>query len=394
MLAAGESDIVEFKETLADAAGEKIMEAICAFANDLPGHARSGVVFVGVRDDGAPMPEHSVTNQDLATLGGWKSDGRIVPPPTLTVVKRTLRGCDVAVIEVAPSASPPVRFKGRTHIRTGPRRDIATVQEELILIERRRHRDKPFDIQPVPSATVADLNRRIFEEEYLPQAVAPDVLTRNERSYEQRLAVTKMVVSADEPTPTIAGMLTLGIRPQDFIPGAYIQFLRLDGLSLADPDPVIDEKVIDGSLGDVLRRIDEKLASHNRVRVRIDEGPLETRYPDYPLLALQQLVRNAVMHRNYEGTNAPVRVMWFNDRIEIVSPGGPYGAVTERNFGQPGLADYRNPTIAEVMRVLGFVQKFGIGIATALGELRRNGNPDVIFDVQPTTVLCRVDRVP
>jgi ATP-dependent DNA helicase RecG len=68
------------------------------------------------------------------------------------------------------------------------------------------------------------------------------------------------------------------------------------------------------------------------------------------------------MHRSYEGTNAPIMVYWFDDRIEIINAGGPYGRVTAENFGKPGFADYRNPNIAETMKVLGFVQRFGVGI--------------------------------
>ena len=81
------------------------------------------------------------------------------------------------------------------------------------------------------------------------------------------------------------------------------------------------------------------------------------------------------MHRTYENTNAPVRITWFNDRVEIISPGGPFGVVTEENFGQPGIVDYRNRNVAEAMRVLGFVQRFGVGLATARRLLQENGNP-------------------
>ncbi len=58
------------------------------------------------------------------------------------------------------------------------------------------------------------------------------------------------------------------------------------------------------------------------------------------------------MHRAYESTNAPVHVYWFDDRIEISNPGGPFGVVTQANFGEPGRVDYRNPNLAEALRVL------------------------------------------
>ena len=137
----------------------------------------------------------------------------------------------------------------------------------------------------------------------------------------------------------------------------------------------------------VVRRLDEKLAAHNRVAVDFTSGPTEKRRYLYPPAALRQITRNAIMHRAYEGTNAPVRAYWYDDRIEIANPGGPYGYVTAENFGQPGYADYRNPHIAETMRVLGLVQRFGAGIATAQAALRDNGNPPLQFRVEPTMIV-------
>ena len=100
------------------------------------------------------------------------------------------------------------------------------------------------------------------------------------------------------------------------------------------------------------------------------------------------------MHRTYEGTNAPVRIYWFDDRIEIHSPGGPYGTVTAENFGRPGVSDYRNPNIAGVLKTLGFVQRFGFGIADARKALAQNGNPKPEFQVEPNAVLATIWRAP
>jgi ATP-dependent DNA helicase RecG len=92
--------------------------------------------------------------------------------------------------------------------------------------------------------------------------------------------------------------------------------------------------------------------------------------------------------------NAAVRVTWFDDRIEIANPGGPYGAVTTAGFGKPGMVDYRNPVLAEAMKVLGFVNRFGVGIATARDALQKNGNPELEFSVEPNWVLATVRRRP
>jgi predicted HTH transcriptional regulator len=106
----------------------------------------------------------------------------------------------------------------------------------------------------------------------------------------------------------------------------------------------------------------------------------------------QQLFRNAILHRQYEGTNAPVRVYVFDDRIEISNPGGPYGIVTKENFGQPHITDYRNPTIADALKNLGFVQQFGFGIQHARTSLRANGNPAPEFTVGQSHVLVTIRK--
>ncbi len=93
-------------------------------------------------------------------------------------------------------------------------------------------------------------------------------------------------------------------------------------------------------------------------------------------------------------TDELLRQLWYDDRIEILSPGGPYGEVTPENFGTPGLKDYRNPNLAEAMRVLGYVQKFGAGIVAARGALQRNGNPPLEFQVDQHYVLATVRPAP
>lgn len=384
MLADLESDRVERKQSFRGDAPTAVREAVCAFANDLAGHGGPGVVFIGARDDGTPVEGFEVTDELLRQLADIKTDGNIVPPPSLLVEKRRLAGAELAVITVWPCDTPPVRYRGRIHVRWGPRRGLASAQDERILNERRRYRDRPFDIQPVREAGLADLDRLRFEQEYLPALVAPDVLAANDRSFEQRLAATKMVASEADPVPTVLGLLVVGRSPSDWLPGAYTQFLRLAGNDLTAP--VLDEEVIHGTVADQIRRLEEKLEAHNLRGVRFADVTREETRESYPMEALRQLVRNALMHRSYEATNSPVRVYWFEDRIEIHNPGGPFGAVTPENFGQPGVADYRNPNLAEALRALGYVQRFGAGIPIArkaLGDRLR-------FEIQPGFIAAIV----
>lgn len=382
-----ESDRVERKESFSD--GDKARQAVCAFANDLPSHNSPGVLFFGAKDDGTAsgLP---ITDKLLLDLSNMKTDGNILPPPVMTVEKRTLKGADMAVVTVMPSDMPPVRYRGRIWVRVGPRRSIANEQDERVLIEKRRYKNQPFDHYPVSDATLGDLSRVVFECEYLPFAVAPEILEANSRTYEEKLASCGMIVSPTDTIPTILGVLTIGKSPQDIIFGAYIQFLRINGTELADE--VIDDLVIGGAIPNMLRLAQEKLTAHNLQAVNMKDAVKHKIEPTYPLHSVLQILYNAVQHRTYEHVNAPIHLYWYDDRIEIRSPGGPFGNVTPKNFGEPGIVGYRNPGIGSALKTLGFIQSFGRGIEIARRELERNGNPPLEFKVNESSVLCVIRK--
>ena len=380
-----ESDLVERKETAAD--GRKIRRNICAFANDLPAHDKPGVVLVGVRDDGS-CASLSIDDELLKRLANIRGDGDILPLPSMTVQKRVLRNCAVAVVTVQPSSETPVRYHGRVWVRVGPSVREGSVADERLLGERRRASDLPFDMRPAAGATVDDLDLDFVRNQYLPNAVAGEVLERNERSLEHQLRSLRLMHAG---APTWGAILALGRDPQALVPGAYIQFLRILGKEITDP--IAGQNQLTGRLDDVLRRLGELLELSVSVRTQVAGSMRERRRPDYPVDALRQLAHNAVMHRSYEGTNTPVRVYWFADRVEITSPGGLYGRITPETFGT-GDTDYRNPLLAEVMHHLGFAQHFGLGVPLARKALASNGNPQPKFRFASTLVGVTVWAAP
>ena len=107
----------------------------------------------------------------------------------------------------------------------------------------------------------------------------------------------------------------------------------------------------------------------------------ESRYPSW---ALRELVLNAIIHRDYFLGNAPIKFYECKrERIEIANPGGLFGRVNPENF--PFVNDYRNPLLAEAMKVLGFVNKYNRGIAKVNRELEQAGNRPAQFDVNKKT---------
>lgn len=223
---------------------DKVAQAICAFANDLPRSSRPGYVFIGVTDAGHATGT-PITDRLLQDLAALRSDGKILPLPQMNVTKRVHEGHEIAVVEVIPSSDPPVRYEGRVWIRVGPRRGIASREDERALVERRQFGDASFDQHAPRGASIADLNLRTFEEIYLPSAVAPDILAENGRSLNHQLAALHLL--NPEGRPNHAALLLLGLEPRRWLPSAYIQFLRLDGTDLID-SLIADQREIDGPI--------------------------------------------------------------------------------------------------------------------------------------------------
>ena len=377
-----EADHVE--RTRAGQDRQKIGEAICAFANDLPDRRDTGVLFVGAENDGR-CAGLAITDDLLKNLEDFARNGSVAPLPMLTVRAVEIDGCRMAVVEVRPSDNPPVKYDGRVCVRRGPKRGHATAEEERRLTEKRRWGSLPFDQQPVAGTGIDDLDLLRFRMEYLPSAVAPEVLDENARDIEDQLRSLRFIDRSGQATAV--GLLVVGKDPMAWLPGAYVQFVRYPGIDIGEV--ILDENRIAGPLAEKLRLLDQ-LIDLNIGRPSDLSGPLQEGRPTYPRLALQELLRNAVLHRNYEGTAAPVRLTWFDDRVEIASPGGPYGQVSVANFGIEGVTDYRNPALVEAARAMRFVQKFGSGIPRARAALARNGNPPPEFRVVPEFVHVTV----
>lgn len=377
-----ESDRVE--RTISVTNKDKFCEAICAFANDLPNHRLAGYLIIGAKDDGA-LSGLSVTDQLLQDLAAIRSDGHVLPQPMLNVTKHSLAGGDVAVVEVHPSDLPPVRYKGRVHVRVGPRRGFANEQEERVLSERRVALARSFDALPCPEASIDEIALGQFDS-YRRQAVDSETISNNHRSIEQQLASLRLF-DPDRSCLTHAGILLFGKNPRFYLPGAYVQYLKLPGIDLTDtPD---DQAEVSGDLHSVLRELE------GRIKLLIQTGMVslggfdEKLLPDYPEVALRELLMNAVMHRNYD-SNTPIRFYAFSDHVEIHSPGGLYGEATPENF--PERSSYRNPVIAEAMKSLGFVNRFGYGVQRAQALLLQNGNPKAEFEFDAHSVLVRIKK--
>ena len=219
------------EKTISTTNMDKFCEAICAFANDMPNSKKKGYLLIGVNDDGSRCGLKA-TDELLLKLSAIRTDGNILPLPVMSVDFISFEDGDVIVVEVVPSILPPVRYRGRTFIRISARKDIATREEEDILVERRSANFPTFDTTPCPEATLDDIDTELITRTYLPRAINPEVLAQDTRSLKEQLAALRLYdLKTDHPTN--AAIILFGKRPEYFLLGNYIQFVRFKGVDNA-----------------------------------------------------------------------------------------------------------------------------------------------------------------
>lgn len=374
-----ESEQVE--RTVSTTNVDKFAEAICSFSNDVGNTQAPGYLFIGVNDNGQLIGLRA-TDKLLKDLANIRSDGNILPQPIMSVYKESFPEGDVVIIEVKPAHFPPVRYKGKVWIRVGARKAVANESEERILIEKRSIQGATFDLRPCMEASISDLKVDLFNAFYLPRAIDKDVLQRDNRPIEKKLASLRFY-DVKSHYPTNAGVLLLGSNPEYYFFGAYIQYARFGGKSVASK--IVNEHKFTGDLVTVLSKLDTFIETTIEQKHPVFVSALrEETKRSYPHLAIRELLMNAVMHRDYE-SNAPIKFYEFDDRIEVINPGGLYGNARPENF--PNVNDYRNPILSESMKVLGYVNRFNRGIQSVQEELSENGNGSAVFDFDKMTVF-------
>lgn len=379
LLHSTESSRVE--RTISTGDMDKFQEAICAFSNDMSNSRQNGYLIIGAKDNG-DLSGLKVDDNLFKKISGIRSDGNILPIPMMTCERYELDGGDILVVEVQPSFSTPVRYRGRTFIRIGPRRDIASIDEERILTEKRMSNMATFDASPCYATTIDDVYVDIIKNEYIPKAVSAEELENDTRSIEQQMAALGLY-DMEHNCPTNACIVLFGKNPKQFLYGAYLQYVRFNGF---DKSAEIDD---DKPFYDCLAKMMPKLESF------IDFGVIKTRpiavstlreknQSNYPADALRELILNACMHRDYQA-HMPTRFYQFADRIEVMNPGGLYGKARPENF--PEVNDYRNPIIAQALKIMGYVNMFNRGVSRVKNMMVENGSKEPLFNVDKITAF-------
>ncbi|MGN1112942.1 MAG: ATP-binding protein [Acutalibacteraceae bacterium] len=185
--------------------------------------------------------------------------------------------------------------------------------------------------------------------------------------------------------PTVAALMIFSVYPQAYFPQLCITAVSVPGKEMSATGSVgerfIDNKRIEGPITQMLNDALIFVRKNMKVKTIIDpETGMRNDRTEYPVIAVRELVLNALIHRDYSihTESAPITVTMYSDRMEIENPGGLYGRMTLDNLGFVS-ADTRNPFIAGALEIMGETENRYSGIPTIRSAMKNAGLPQPVF---------------
>lgn len=186
--------------------------------------------------------------------------------------------------------------------------------------------------------------------------------------------------------PTLAGIMLFSDYPQAFFPQLCITAVSVPGTEISMTDDTgerfTDNKRIDGTITQMLDDAIQFVRKNIKVRTIIDPETLKrTDKPEYPMIAVRELIINALVHRDYSihTDSAPITIRIYSNRLEIENPGGLYGRMTLDQLGKV-TADTRNPFIANALEIMGETENRYSGIPTVISAMKKHKLPAPLFE--------------
>lgn len=330
----GEDSRTQFKQTITNAvslAGELV-----AFSN-----SKGGRIIIGVDDQGSVV---GLSTDDVRRINKHLSNAAtdlVRPAITPTTENVSVGGKVVMVVTVREGISKPYADNngvfwtksGSDKRRVTSREEVQRMLQSVDLVY--------ADEVPVEGTTVGDLDVRHFGSfyQYQYKESLEESLDKADIPLIQMLHNLGL---ARETTLNLAGLLVFGSNPQRHRPSLVVKAVSFVGNDPAG-DKYRDSQDIEGCLRD-LHKGTMSFLSRNLRRSQGEKGINTQGDLEVPQDAIEELVVNMLLHRDYF-ISAPWRVMLFDNRIELISPGALPNNLTIENI-RNGVSIIRNPLIA------------------------------------------------
>jgi predicted HTH transcriptional regulator len=371
----GEDSRRQFKETLGNP-GQAAAE-IVAFLN-----GQGGFLFVGVGDDGA------VTGIDLAELRRINqlvssvATDLIKPPPIIRTYTETLNGRLVLMIEVPEGINKPYcDNEGRFWVKQGADKRKVVAPEELQRLFQAGHK-LYADERIVPETSLDEIDISSFAMFY-------------EKKFSMPFAAAEMPFGkilnalglAKNGSLTLAALLLFGRNSERFCPNFKIQAVAVRGIRIS-ADSFLDKCECEGRISDQFRQALNFVQRNLRMLPDSSSGFNQPGNPEIRMEAVSELLVNALVHRDYF-VNASVKLLIFEDRIELQSPGVLPNSLTVENI-RVGISVPRNSILLSHAQFVLPYSGLGSGIPRALKYC-----PNILLnnDLDANRFIVKIPRV-
>lgn len=374
-----ESAVLEIKSA-ETGCPKRLYDTLSAFSNQDEG----GVLLFGVKeeDDFKEVGVYDV--QDLQKkINEQALQMEPVVRPLLTTAEKDGRCFAAAEIPGMDLAERPCFYRGHGRLRGSFVRigdsDEPMTEYEIYSYEalRKKYQD---DIRIIPRAVMSALDQNAVNA-YLDKLKQgkPNLEALSDGELCELMSITR------DGATTLSAVLLFGLYPQAYLPQLCITAIAVPGTEIGDlgsaGERFIDNKRIEGSIPQMLEDAMQFVRKNMRTKTIIDPltGRREDRM-DYPMTAVREAIVNALVHRDYSmhTEGMPIRLILFEDRMEIRNPGGIYGRIRADKLGkvQP---DTRNPVLASALEVLGMTENRYSGIPTIRKVMQESGLPQPGF---------------
>ncbi|MEA3459150.1 MAG: ATP-binding protein, partial [Chloroflexota bacterium] len=344
-----------------------------------------GTIFVGIAPDGMVC---EVLPEDLeAVLREAQAQCR--PYVTAGWEQLEVEGGTVVAISVPRSPELHTLADGRVLIRSGTENRPLGGEEVRQLAATKSSGD--YEGETIAGAKRADLDQQVIEEY---------IAKREEREGRPLRPPLEEMLSEigaldEEGTPTVAGLLLFGKRPQAYLPQSGLVFVRFLGTEPRGPNGLAGYGRREELSGPLARIIEGawQITMEEMHTEAVVRGLKREEKTEYPPFAVREAIVNAVAHRDYRLSGRRIEIRMFDDRLEVRSPGGLPGYITVDNIVDEHFS--RNPCIVRGLFQWGYIEELGLGIDRMIEEMVQAGHPPPEFRATPfsfTVILRNIRR--
>ena len=351
----GENSRVQFKEHFTTQ--KQMAEELVAMAN-----AKGGMIIIGCKDKTGEIVGLCYDEVQMASREMGNTAQEHVRP-TIYLQTETIPVSaekSILLVYVDEGVNKPYKnLSGDIYIKQGADKRRVTENAEILRLFHQSGIYYP-DHEMVRGTGIADLNRQLIEV-YCTKNFGKTV-TEMGLEYDQLLKNLHILTLSGECT--LAGLLFFGLSPQQHLPSMMIKAVSFYGNDMGGME-YRDSKDITGTVPQLFDQGMSFLKA-NLHSVQAGQGFNSVGRLEISQIALEEILQNALVHREYIA-NAPIRILIFDNRVEIISPGSlPSGmTVDDLRFGN---TLQRNPLVAQFCSRTMQYRGVGTGILRAFRE--------------------------